>query len=71
MAERKPEDAPKTEFDHDAPQTPEAVREVIEHTDSGSGRSQKEHWPADEHGEANQHRSSRRRPGSRSPSAAG
>jgi hypothetical protein len=52
MAERKPEDTPTTEFEHEAPGTPDAVREVIEHTDSGSGSSQKEHWPADEPGEA-------------------
>lgn len=26
--------------------SPEAVRDVVEHTDSGSGRSQLEHWPA-------------------------
>jgi uncharacterized protein (DUF427 family) len=25
---------------------PEMIREVVEHTDSGSGRSQLEHWPA-------------------------
>jgi len=27
---------------------PDAVREAIEHTDSGSGRSQLQHWPADD-----------------------
>ena len=26
--------------------SPEVIRDVIEHTDSGSGRSQLEHWPA-------------------------
>jgi len=26
----------------------ETVREVIEHTDSGSGRSQLDHWPAND-----------------------
>jgi uncharacterized protein (DUF427 family) len=25
--------------------SPEVIREVVEHTDSGSGRSQLEHWP--------------------------
>jgi len=30
----------------DEAMNPDAVAEVIEHTDSGSGRSQLEHWPA-------------------------
>lgn len=28
--------------------TPDAVRDAVEHTDSGAGRSQLEHWPADD-----------------------
>lgn len=30
------------------PDEADAVREAIEHTDSGAGRSQLEHWPADD-----------------------
>jgi hypothetical protein len=45
----KPDGAGKP---HGAPQDEAAVREVIEHTDSGSGRSQKEHWPPDPQGES-------------------
>lgn len=33
------------EFDEGEP--PEAIRAVVEHTDSGAGASQLEHWPAD------------------------
>ena len=51
MAEQKAEND-NEEVAQEPPATPEAVREVIEHTDSGSGASQKDHWPAEEPGEA-------------------
>lgn len=51
MNKRKSDD-PKADEAHEPPADPGAVRDVIEHTDSGSGRSQKDHWPAGEHDEA-------------------
>ena len=36
------------EIDESVP--PELIRDVIEHTDSGSGRSQLDHWPANVNG---------------------
>ena len=32
-------------YEIDESVSPEVIRDVIEHTDSGSGRSQLEHWP--------------------------
>lgn len=33
-------------------ETPDAIREAIEHTDSGAGRSQLEHWPSGDQSES-------------------